>query len=98
MIGDVKNKVSINGTVIPSASIAGKVSGSCTTGTISIGKLGIVRCYHGKYTGYYTVIPSVSGEVLETNGKVLKDDITVRPIPYYVTSNLSGGYTVNIGG
>ena len=51
------------------------------------------------YTGEYTVTPMVKVEqTLETNGLRMTDDITVLKIPYYETTNLSGGYTAIIGG
>ena len=50
------------------------------------------------YTGQYEVTPLPSVEqILRTKKKVLQDDITVGPIPYYETSNDAGGYTVIIG-
>ena len=52
-----------------------------------------------EYDGDYIVIPKAFQEqVLPTNGKAMIDDVTVREIPYYETSNEYGGYTVNIGG
>ena len=51
------------------------------------------------YTGEYYVIPAPYDEqTLLTNQKLMTDDVTVAAIPYYETSNLSGGYTVFIGG
>ena len=51
------------------------------------------------YDGDYIVIPKAFQEqVLLTKGKAMIDDVTVREIPYYETSNEHGGYTVNIGG
>jgi hypothetical protein len=52
-----------------------------------------------KYTGTYEVIPQAWQDVvLETSGKKMEDDVTVRQIPYYETSNPQGGMTVYIGG
>lgn len=43
------------------------------------------------YTGDYEVIPQASNEIiLPTEGLVMSDDVTVRKIPYYETSNESG--------
>lgn len=51
------------------------------------------------YDGPYEVIPMANSEVtLATEGKKMKDDVLVLEVPYYETSNLSGGYTVYIGG
>lgn len=48
------------------------------------------------YEGKYTIIPSPENQVLETQGKTMKNDVTVKSIPYYETSNFSG-ITVYIG-
>ena len=43
------------------------------------------------YQGEYIVIPSPSDNItLETEGKVMDDDVTVIKIPYYETSNITG--------
>ena len=50
------------------------------------------------YDGDYIVIPLAWEEqVLPTEMKLLTQNLTVLEIPYYETSNPSGGYTVNIG-
>lgn len=49
------------------------------------------------YEGTYDVIPLAFQETtLETKNKKLIDDISIQEIPYYETSNLSGGSTVYI--
>lgn len=51
-----------------------------------------------RYDGEYVVTPLAKNEVvLETSGKIMLDDVTVRKVPYFETSNESGGYTVYIG-
>ena len=50
-----------------------------------------------EYTGEYTVIPSLSEQTLETKQKLMKENLTVMEIPYFETSNNSGGTTVYIG-
>lgn len=50
------------------------------------------------YTGPYQVTPSVASTVLETTDKVLDDDVTVHPIPFFRVSNPAGGNTCYIGG
>ncbi len=55
--------------------------------------------FHGTnevYTGSYTVIPKTDSQVLRTTDKFLTDDITIEKIPFWETSNLSGGKTVYI--
>lgn len=54
--------------------------------------------HHEEYTGEYTVIPILDDEqVLETNNKVMTDNVTVKPIPVVQTTNPYGGYTIVIG-
>lgn len=48
------------------------------------------------YTGEYDVIPKVEDQYLETSGRHLSKDVHVYKIPYYKTSNESGGMTVSI--
>lgn len=50
------------------------------------------------YNGPYQVIPSVGSTVLATQDKVMDDDVTVHPIPFFRVSNPSGGNTCYIGG
>lgn len=50
------------------------------------------------YEGIYTVKPlPYEDTTLPTGGKTLKKDVKVLEIPYYTTTNLSGGYTAIIG-
>lgn len=49
------------------------------------------------YTGATTVIPSVTEQELETENKLVLQNITIEQIPYSAVSNVAGGYTVNIG-
>lgn len=50
------------------------------------------------YSGSYTVRPQ-PGEavVLDTDGKILQEDIIVNEIPFLAVSNPQGGETVTIG-
>ena len=50
------------------------------------------------YDGTYDVTPLPATEILlETAGRRMEEDVTVREIPYYETTNEAGGYTVSIG-
>lgn len=43
------------------------------------------------YTGEYVVTPLAHEQtVLETSGKRMVDDVTVREVPYYEVSNVKG--------
>lgn len=48
------------------------------------------------YYGSYEVIPTTDEQVLHTKSKYMEDDVTVRAIPYFETSNQTGGDTVYI--
>lgn len=51
-----------------------------------------------EYHGDYIVIPILhDDQVLLTENKVLKQDVTVKPIPVIQTTNPYGGQTVVIG-
>ena len=50
------------------------------------------------YTGDYTVNPDFNGKTLETKGKTMGEDVTVKPIEVTRVSNPSGGTTIYIGG
>lgn len=70
------------------------------TGSISIGGSSIPPGSNVGpiYDGTYSVTPSVyEAQVLGTAGKYLEEDVNVKKIPYFETSNTSGGNTVYIG-
>jgi hypothetical protein len=50
-----------------------------------------------KFEGDYTVTPAVNAQTLETKQKLMTDNVTIKEIPFYDTSNNSGGTTVYIG-
>ena len=52
---------------------------------------------YDRYTGEYVVVPKSSTQTLETNDKLMTDDVSVLAIPYTEVTNQSGGYTVSIG-
>lgn len=49
------------------------------------------------YEGAYEVDPRKVEQILETRHKSMRDDVTVNPIFYAETTNLSGGLTAVIG-
>lgn len=49
-----------------------------------------------EYEGSYVVIPDTQSQTLETKDKRMADDVLVREIPYYETSNPQNGLTVYI--
>lgn len=48
------------------------------------------------YTGDYEVTPSFSTQTLETENKLMTDDVTVKPIVVTEVSNPQGGLTLSI--
>lgn len=50
------------------------------------------------YAGQYTITPKAKQEqVLNTKGKVLQNNITVKAVPLERVTNNGGGYTAIIG-
>ena len=49
------------------------------------------------YDGEYTVTPRMYAQTLDTDRKLMADDVTVYEIPVTQTSNPHGGQTVVIG-
>lgn len=48
------------------------------------------------YTGPYDVTPKTEAQTLKTAHKRMTDDVEVRAIPFFETSNTAGGETVYI--
>ena len=49
------------------------------------------------YDGNYQVVPKSTEQVLSTKDKKMTDDVTVKAIPYFETSNEENGVTIFIG-
>lgn len=76
--------------IIASLSTVGSAS---ITGTIS--KIPVKEV---EYLGPYAIDPTFEDQTLNTNQKIMTDDVTVKAIAVSRTSNTSGGITVYIGG
>lgn len=50
-----------------------------------------------KYSGETEVTPATTAQTLATAQKLMANDVTINPIPYYEVGNNSGGNTVHIG-
>ena len=50
------------------------------------------------YEGEYTITPSIQEQEMLTKNKIMKENVKIKSIPYYETSNNSDGLTVIIGG
>lgn len=48
------------------------------------------------YDGAYEVTPTASEQSLPTRDRLMRGDVTVHKVPYFETSNESGGYTISI--
>lgn len=49
------------------------------------------------YTGAYDITPRIDEQTLPTAQKLMTEDLKVKAIPYFETSNASDGETVYIG-
>lgn len=83
------------------SSLIQKVDGECSLSVGIDGVSGIVIPVepHARptYEGDYIVTPMVTEQILETQDKVMRSDLTVKEIPTYAVSNESGGNTFIIG-
>lgn len=75
----------------------GQMSGSLAgTGRIS-GSLDVTGSVQTVYDGDYVVDPRFVSQTLETQGKVMRDDVTVNEIAVSAVQNPQGGNTIWIG-
>lgn len=82
------DQTTVNGNISPIMTISGNITYGVGEGDFS-----------PVYDGDYNVTPLAFQEVkLKTKDKKLIEDIVVKEIPYYETTNLSGGNTVYIAG
>lgn len=86
LTGELTNILALTGELTDLHTLVGKLTPGTFTENIS------------KYTGVYTVTPTVDLDtILETTNRKLEGNIIVNKIPYFETTNESGGYTVTIG-
>ena len=64
---------------------------------MKIGQAVIVSVGGEPYEGEYEVTPKISSQTLATAKKLMKDDMTIKAIPYFDVSNPAGGQTIYIG-
>lgn len=84
--------------VTNNAIIGNVVINDAVLGGATINGVVINRPTYPNYEGDYEVTPRVEDIILETKERSMQDDLTILAIPYYETTNLSGGYTAIIGG
>lgn len=80
------------------AELAGYVSCNAVVGQAIVNGVTVIDQPLPYYEEEYNVIPSTMEQILHTKYKAMIDNVIVEPIPYYKTTNLSGGYTAIIGG
>ena len=91
--GIVHINESIGGVIVSDGSIGGRIS---SDGYIK-GTIGYRQCHEvQKYSGSYDVTPRSYAQTLDTDSKYMEEDVNVRAIPYFETSN-EDGTTVYIG-
>lgn len=86
----------LSGIISPTGTLSGRIKGENTlTGQLS---LTTTAPTYKTYDGDYIVTPKAYEEqVLETDKKLMKDDVTVLEIPISIVGNLGGGATAHIG-
>lgn len=91
-IGKINGNLDINKTISGNLDIDKTINGNVMQG---IGKGEVIPIYEGNYN----ILPLAFQEtILQTKNKKLINNIIIREIPYYETSNPSGGNTVYIAG
>lgn len=95
---DINIERSLDGTIC----IGNEFDCECSLGETLNGEYGVFYTIHDTdtpiYDGAYDVIPmAYVSQILPTQGKVMRGNVTVHEIPFYQTSNPSGGYTTIIG-
>lgn len=95
--GVLSKQNTLKGTLAPVGYVTGEISGSQKLfGTIQPSTNS--ECHHKKYDGDYVVDPKAYEEtVLQTNKKLMDDDVTVHEIPITIVTNIGGGATACIG-
>lgn len=72
---------------IASSPVTMRVSDAVVIGTGSV----------DPYEGAYVVIPKITDQTLDTERKLMMQDLLVKQIPFYDVSNAAGGSTIFIG-
>ena len=66
---------------------------------LTFGEVTEVHIYdYDWFDGPYEVTPRFEDQTLETQMKLMRDDVTVNEIPVEIVPNVAGGNTVTIGG
>lgn len=94
--GTLSGETNLVGSLTSESTLNGRLSANQTlVGTLSIPLSADANVYDGDYV----VTPMIAREqVLGTAQKLLTQNVTVKKIPVFITSNPQGGETVYIGG
>lgn len=88
----------LRGVIKPTVSLVGILKPTVTiNGQICMNKPVIVPSTQDVYEGSYNVTPKTVEQTMLTAEKYMLENVTVRKIPYYESSNSGGGSTVYIG-
>ena len=92
--GVIQTTEALSGIVESGGTIQGRLSAE----GVLIGEVGFPKCdYPEVYEGEYEVTPKLHlSQTLDTDGKYMQEDVVVLEVPYYETTNESGGTTVYI--
>lgn len=86
----------VSGAVVDAHSVECGLSGS--TDIECVMQVGDVEfAEYPDYKGSYTVTPGKNDQRINTNLKVVRDNITIKGVPAYEASNPFGGTTFSIG-
>lgn len=92
-MGSINALETLSGSIAAEASLSGTLS---SVGGLA-GKVSVTKEYD-IYDGEYKIVPRIfEKQVLPTSNRVLKEDVVVKEVPFYETSNDSGGITAYIG-
>lgn len=90
LIGKIENAGGIKGMINAGLNMVGVIKSDLLSGTLDIGGT------YQDYSGSYNVTPKTEGQILETENKILRQDVLIKRIPYFETSN-DYGETIYIG-
>jgi len=93
VIGRVRSDAVLNGRLSSDGEISGAISADgYISGVVNYRQCNEVTVYDGEYI----VTPKTYLQTLDTDNKLMTDDVDVKAIPYFETSNAKG-ITVYIG-
>lgn len=93
-MSDIKALDSLSGTISGKCELAGSL---CVTQECELaGSLCVTQEYDA-YDDSYEIVPKAfQSQTLETKDRVMKENLVIKEVPYWVTSNESNGETAYI--